>query len=42
MAIKWHPDKVVCNTPDEKRIADKKIKEINEAYSVLNDREKRD
>ena len=31
LAIKWHPDKHV----DDKKEAEEKFKEINEAYSVL-------
>ena len=38
MALKWHPDK---NT-DNKELAEKKFKEIAEAYAILSDKEKRD
>lgn len=41
LCIKWHPDKWVNGTEDEKKIAEEKIKEINEAYDVLSDKEKR-
>jgi len=37
MALKWHPDK---NT-DNKELAEKKFKEIAEAYATLSDKEKR-
>lgn len=36
-ALKWHPDK----NPDNKREAEEKFKEINEAYQVLSDNKKR-
>ena len=36
LAMKWHPDK-----NDDKDIANEKIKEINEAYSILSDAKKR-
>jgi tetratricopeptide (TPR) repeat protein len=41
LAFKWHPDK--NNDTEEKKIfAEKKFKEINEAYNILNDPKKRD
>ncbi|KNC99329.1 uncharacterized protein SPPG_05577 [Spizellomyces punctatus DAOM BR117] len=36
-ALKWHPDR----NPDNKELADKKFKEISEAYEVLSDKQKR-
>ncbi|XP_035226137.1 dnaJ homolog subfamily B member 3-like, partial [Stegodyphus dumicola] len=37
LALKWHPDKNL----DRKEEAEKKFKEINEAYEVLSDEKKR-
>eukprot|EP00698_Gefionella_okellyi_P002931 TRINITY_DN12777_c0_g1_i1.p1 TRINITY_DN12777_c0_g1~~TRINITY_DN12777_c0_g1_i1.p1 ORF type:complete len:346 (+),score=74.43 TRINITY_DN12777_c0_g1_i1:79-1116(+) len=36
-ALKWHPDR----NPDNKEIAEKKFKEVAEAYDVLSDKQKR-
>ncbi|KAM9304963.1 dnaJ homolog subfamily B member 2 [Gastrophryne carolinensis] len=38
LALKWHPDK----NPDNKEMAEKKFKDIAEAYEVLSDAEKRE
>ncbi|NP_001085074.1 dnaJ heat shock protein family (Hsp40) member B2 L homeolog isoform X1 [Xenopus laevis] len=38
LALRWHPDK----NPDNKEHAEKKFKDIAEAYEVLSDREKRE
>ena len=40
-AVKWHPDKWVNGTEEEKRTAEQKFKDISEAYNVLSDKEKR-
>ena len=37
LAMKWHPDK----NPDNKSVAEAKLKEINEAYEVLSDPKKK-
>eukprot|EP00941_MAST-03F_sp_MAST-3F-sp1_P003492 g3492.t1 len=41
MAIKWHPDKQGGKSEAEKKVAEQTFKDVNEAYSVLSDREKR-
>ncbi len=41
MIRKWHPDKHANSSPEEKMIADKKARDINEAWSVLSDKNKR-
>ena len=41
LALKWHPDKWNNKTDKEKEIAEKKFKEISEAYEILNDPEKK-
>ena len=41
LSLKWHPDKWVNGTEEEKKTAEEKFKEISEAYSVLSDEEKR-
>ncbi|XP_035532056.1 dnaJ homolog subfamily B member 2 isoform X2 [Morone saxatilis] len=38
LALKWHPDK----NPDNKEEAERKFKEVAEAYEVLSDKTKRD
>ena len=41
-AMKWHPDRWVNGTEEEKRAAEDKFKELSEAYEVLSDPQKRD
>ena len=41
LCLKYHPDKFASKSDDEKKQAEDKFKEITEAYSVLNDAEKR-
>ncbi|MEQ2258166.1 DnaJ subfamily B member 6-A, partial [Xenotaenia resolanae] len=38
LALKWHPDK----NPDNKEEAERKFKELAEAYEVLSDKSRRD
>lgn len=40
LALKWHPDRNGA-TEETKAKADKKFKDINEAYSILTDAEKK-
>ena len=40
-AMKYHPDKFANATDAEKKDAEEKFKEINEAYQVLSDNEKK-
>lgn len=40
LALKWHPDKNIASE-EQKKEAEKKFKEISEAYSVLSDPDKR-
>ena len=42
LAIKYHPDKWVNGTDEEKKEAEEKFKQINEANSVLSDPQKRE
>ena len=35
LALKWHPDKWVGKPENERKLAEEKIKKINEAYEVL-------
>ena len=42
LAIKYHPDKWVNGTEQEKKEAEEKFKQINEANSVLSDPQKRE
>ncbi len=40
-ALKWHPDKWVNGTDEEKKTAEENFKEASEAYSVLSDPDKK-
>lgn len=42
MAVKWHPDKHASKPPAEKAAAEKKFKEIAEAYDALSDPNKKE
>ncbi len=41
MAIKWHPDRWVNGTKEDKEIANAKFLEMKQAYDILSDPEKR-
>ena len=41
MAAKWHPDKFATASEEEKKEAEEKFKEINEANTILSDPEKK-
>jgi len=41
LSLKYHPDRQAGKTDAEKKDAEEKFKEVNEAYSVLSDKEKR-
>lgn len=41
MALKWHPDRWVDGTDEEKKTAEEKFKEASEAYGVLSDPDKK-
>lgn len=41
LAAKWHPDKFVGKDEAEQREAESKMKDINEAYDILSDENKR-
>lgn len=41
MALKWHPDRWVSGTDEEKKTAEENFKEASEAYEVLSDPQKR-
>ena len=40
-ALKWHPDRWVSGTDEEKKTAEDKFKEASEAYTVLSDPDKK-
>lgn len=41
LALKWHPDRWVNGTEEEKKTAEEKFKEISEANAILSDEAKR-
>lgn len=41
LALKWHPDRWVNGSDEEKKNAEEKFKEASEAYSVLSDPDKK-
>ena len=41
LSKKYHPDRKARASEDEKQEAESKFKEINEAYSILSDAEKK-
>lgn len=41
LCMKWHPDRWVSATEDERKNAEEKFKEVNEANSILSDEQKR-
>jgi molecular chaperone DnaJ len=41
LSLKWHPDKWVSASEEERKAAEEKFKEISEAHSVLSDENKR-
>ena len=41
LSIKWHPDKWANKSEKEKKEAEEKFKDINEAYQVLSDPQKK-
>lgn len=41
LSLQWHPDKWINGTEEEKKNAEEKFKEINEANSILSDDKKR-
>lgn len=41
LAVEYHPDKQQDKSEEEKKVAEDKFKEINEAYAILSDKDKR-
>eukprot|EP01059_Diplonema_ambulator_P032861 TRINITY_DN6642_c0_g1_i1.p1 TRINITY_DN6642_c0_g1~~TRINITY_DN6642_c0_g1_i1.p1 ORF type:complete len:839 (+),score=234.09 TRINITY_DN6642_c0_g1_i1:116-2632(+) len=41
LCLRWHPDKIHSGSEEERKEAEKKIKQINEAYATLTDPQKR-
>jgi len=42
LAMKWHPDKFATKSLEEREEANKKMQQINQAYEILGDEEKKD
>ena len=36
-SLKWHPDRHTNDSDEEKKVAEEKFKEVNEAYTILSD-----
>ena len=41
LCMKWHPDRWVNSSEEDKKNAEEKFKEVNEANSILSDKQKR-
>ena len=41
LALKWHPDKQSSKSVEERKQANEKMQEINQAYEILGDEDKR-
>lgn len=41
LALKWHPDKTANLPEEERKIADNKMTEVNEAWAIISDESKR-
>lgn len=41
LCMKWHPDRWVNASEEDKKNAEEKFKEVNEANSILSDKQKR-
>lgn len=41
LSLKWHPDKHTSDSDEDKKVAEEKFKEVNDAYSILGDQDMR-